>query len=334
MFWKIIIMFISFIFALVSFEIFLNYSPFEYGTSPVKYDKDIGMWHKKEYESHLIRECYKTKYIFDKRGLVKSIDAYDISKQDVVILGDSYIEALMVQNKNIIHNALSKEFNHKYNFLNYGLSGSSPTQQMMILKKKIDLKNSKYILQFISLESDLMDVDSRNLGSLSRPKVYVEFDSLNHYKIIPPREKKLYDSVGDVLGNYQIYFFVKKSLYYLRDHIINNKKENISVVSEKKESLNLSKNWLYLTGAIYQTKRIIESFDSSIKYKIIITSKNDKNRGRLKKFLEKENIDFIFLNEKAKEMGITLEGFACDSHWNDNTHKNIAQIIRELKFIY
>ena len=330
---KLIIVLLSSIFALISFELFLKYSPFEYGASPVEYDKQIGMWHKKEFENYTIKECYKTKYIFDKQGLPSSINEYDGTKKDVVILGDSYIEAIMVKNENIIHNSLSKEFNNKYNFMNYGLSGSGPTQQFVILKNKINLKNTKYLIQFIGLEGDLNDVDSKNLGSLARPKVYVEFDSLDEYKIIPPRIKTMYDSIGDLLGDYQIYFFIKKSLYYLRDNILSKKDNTIKKTINKKVEIDFSKNWLYLKGAIHQINKYIKSTNINIKYKIIITSENEKNKMILKKFLDTENIEFIFLNDTAKSMNIELKSFECDGHWNDDTHRNIAKIIKEVKLI-
>ena len=213
--------------ALLFFEIFLRYSPFEYGASPVVYDDKIGMWHKKGFENYTIKECYKTKYIFNDQGLPSNIYKYDKTKKDVIILGDSYIEAIMVKNKNIIHNSLAKEYHNKYNFMNYGLSGSSPTQQFVILRDKINLENTNYVIQFIELEGDLQGVDSKNLDSLARPKVYVEFDTLDKYKIISPRAKTLYDSVRDFLGDYQIYFFIKKSLYYLRNTMLSQKDNSI-----------------------------------------------------------------------------------------------------------
>ena len=239
----------------------------------------------------------------------------------------------MVKNENIIHNSLAKEFNNKYNFMNYGLSGSSPTQQFVILKEKINLENTKYVIQFIGLEGDLMDVDSKNLSSLSRPKVYVEFDTLDEYRIIPPRAKTLYDSIGDLLGNNQIYFFIKKSLYYLRDNVLTKKDNSIKKPIRKKEQKDFTKNWLYLKGAIHQINEHIKSTNENIKYQIIINSDNEKNKMILKRFLDTENIDFICLNNTAKSMNIELKSFKCDGHWNDETHINIAKIIKTTAFI-
>jgi hypothetical protein len=333
MYKKIFIICISLIFSLVSFELFLKFSPFEYGVSPVVYDKKIGMWHKKNFENHVIRECYRTKYIFDNKGLPVNIDRYDKSKKDVILLGDSFIEALMVENENIIHNSLSKEFQNKYNFMNYGLSGSSPIQQFVILKDKVDLNNTKHIIQFINLEGDLLDADRKNLDFLARPKVHVEFESLEKYSILFPRKKMIYDDITDFLGNYQVFFFLKKSLYYLRDNIIGSTNKIIVEKIKKKKKLDLSKNWLNLKGSLYQINKLIKANDIKIKYIVIIKSINNENSLTLKEFFIEKNIDFIFLNELVKKMNLKLESFKCDGHWNDSAHKNIAKIIKTMNLI-
>jgi hypothetical protein len=326
---QFIIILISSIFALIFFEFFLKYSPFEYGISAAEYDKTIGMWHKRNFENYIVEPCYKTKYNYDAEGLPKSIVPYDKNKKDVIILGDSFIEARMVKNENIIHNALAKEFNYKYNFKNYGLFGSGPTQQFIILKNKVDLNNSKYVIEFIELEGDLLDVDSQNLGSLSRPKVFVEFDDLEHYKIIPPRTKTLYDTISDKLSYYQLYPFIKRSIYALKNTLSNKKDDSPVEKEDILENMDLSKNWVYLKGAIYQMNKYIKSVNPTIQYTIIVRTESLKNRAIIEEFLHKYHIDFIFLNEVAEKMNIKLEGFSCDDHWNDKTHQNVAKIIKE-----
>jgi len=329
---KIIVIFLSLIFALIIFELFLKYSPFKYGASPVKYDSQIGMWHKKNYIGYTIKECYKTKYKFNSKGLPSSIYKYDLNKKDVILLGDSYIEAIMVQNKNIIHNALAKEFHGKYNFLNYGLSSTSPVQQFIILKDKVNLYNTKYIIQFIQLEGDLMDVNSKNLSLLARPKVFMNFKDLNHYQIIPPRNETFYDYVGDILDNYQLYTFIKKLLYYIKDNIISkNNQSSIKVIPKKNKEL--FNNWLFLEGAIHQTNKYIKILNGNIKYKVIVNSKNNKNKIKIKNFLENEGIEFIFLDDMLEINNIRYTIFKCDGHWDDELHKNIAKMIKNSGFI-
>jgi hypothetical protein len=329
---KIIIILLSTIFALLFFEFFLKHSPFEYGVSAAEYDKTIGMWHKRNFENYIVEECYKTKYSYNEKGLPSNIDPYDANKKDVIILGDSFIEARMVKNENIIHNSLANEFNYKYNFMNYGLFGSGPTQQFIILKEKVDLNNTEYVIQFIELEGDLLDVDSKNLNSLARPKVYVEFETLDKYKVIPPRDKTLYDTISDKLSYYQIYPFIKKAIYSLKN-LLSNKPAEAVEETKSKEKVDLSKNWLYLKGAIYQIDKFIKSMDSNIKYKIILRSESEKNKKIIEKFLNENSIEFIFLNETAKKMNIELKGFECDNHWNDKAHQDVAKIIKEREFI-
>jgi len=333
MFKKLIIIFSSIFMALIAFEIFLEYSPFEYGTSPVEYDSKIGMWHKKNHTGYAIRSCYKTKYIFDSKGLPKSIYKYDNNKKDVILLGDSFIEAIMVKNRFIIHNALAKEFNNKYNFLNYGLSRTGPTQQFAILKDKVDLNNTRYVIQFIQLEGDLMDVDSKNFNALERPEVSVVFDSLDKYRVIPPRSKTFIDNIQDKLGDYQIYFFIKKLLYYVKDQVSHKKRKVTEDKSDVKPKIDLSKNWLYIKGAIHQINKYIKSINKNIEYKLIVRSNNEENKMILKKFLKDEKIKYIFLNDTAKSMGIKLTTFKCDGHWTDQTHLNIAKIIKDTNLI-
>ena len=323
------IIFFSAILAVILFEVFLRYSPFSYGRSPVEYDSIIGMWHKKQYSNYIINTCYKTLYSFDKNGLPKNVHNYDKNKQDVVLLGDSFIEALMVKNENIIHNSLSKEYNHKYNFMNYALSGTSPTQQFIILKKKVNLSNTKYITQFIFLESDLMDVDSKNLDYFTRPKVFVEFDSLDKYKIISPRDATIYDKISDVMGNFELYTYIKKSLYYLR-----NKIEGLNQISTKKQisyrqeqKLDLTMNWMYLKGAIYQINTIAN--EHNITYTPIIISTNPENINIMKDFFQQYNIRYLVLQN---EIDFILETFPCDGHWLDKTHINIAKYLKNIGF--
>ncbi len=323
------IILISSFLALVCFELFLKYSPFEWGVSATKYDKKIGLWHKENFQEYIIEECYKNRYSYDEKGLPSNIVPYDSNKKDVILLGDSNVEAQMVKNEYIMHNSLAKEFNYKYNFMNYGLAGTSPTQQLVILQEKVDLNNTKYLLQFIDIEGDLLDVDSKNLSSLARPKVYVTFDNLDDYTIIPPREETLFDKMSDKLNYYQSYLFVKKTLYFLKSKLSPKKEAD----RKTKEDVDLSKNWLYLKGAIYQTNKLIHSVNSKIEYKLVLRSKSKKNKAIMKKFLNEQNIDFIFLNETAKKLNLKLESFTCDSHWTSKAHRNIAKIIKEIGFI-
>jgi len=325
MFKNILIMVLSIVFALGIFDFFLKYSPYEYGVTPVEYDKKIGTWHRKSYENYAISECYKVKYIFDKKGLVANIFEHNNTKKDVILLGDSYVEAIMVKNENIIHNALARELNQKYNFLNYGLSDSSPIQQFIILQEKVNLKNTKYVLQFIGLENDLKDVLYEKGKSRRRPKVYIDFKNFKEYEIIRPRNQTIFDKAGDLLSEYQLYFFLKRTFTYFKKHVLERERSE----SKKVEKKDLNKNWMYFKGVIYQTKKYLKSVNFNIEYKILISSGNKKNNKIMREFLDNENIDYIFLEDEAKRLNKQLTNFTCDRHWDDQAHINIAKIIQE-----
>ncbi len=320
---KIIIVITALLLALLTFEFYLYYSPFQYGTSPGVYDKKIGVWHKKNFSGYSISECYKTKYYYDDKGLPKSTKVYDDNKDDIVFLGDSFVEAVMIKNSYIIHNAFAKELGYQYNVLNYGLSGTSVMQSFMILKEKVKLTKTKYVIEFVSLDGDLLEMDYKQHNSMSRPKVFLDVKSLNNYKVIPPRAITLRDKVGDFLGDYQIYFFIKKLIYSLQ--------EKTATPINKKTKVKFSKDWLTLQASIYQTHLLAKQ--NNIKFLLIISTKDTKKKERLGIFLRKENIPFMSIQEEAEKKGIELQTFSCDGHWVKETHQEIAKIIFDSGFI-
>lgn len=313
------IIFFSLISAIIAFEFFLRYTPFSYGISPVQYDQEIGMWHKKKFTGKIINECYSTEYSFDDKGLIKSQDSYDPNKEDVIIVGDSYTEALMVKNENIIHNQLSRLYSHNYNFLNYSLSGTSPIQHLAILKYKADLSHTKKVIQFINLDTDLYEVDPKNLDPLSRPKVFLNAISLDQYEWIVPANKTFKMTLIDILGDYEMYIFTKKLIISLKDYF----HKPINVSSDSIRNTPPPYNWLLLKTALFQTALHIKKISPHTEYEIIIVSEEPKNIQYLGKFLNDNKIKYLLLNDK----GPFLQSFPCDGHWNDLTHQKIAQYL-------
>jgi hypothetical protein len=332
---KLLIVIFSIFFALISYELFLGYSPLKNYPSPMEYDDRLGMWHKKDFSSHIKSDCYNNKYYFDSMGRVKNFFPYEFKKHDVVLLGDSFIEALMVQNSNIIHNSLAKIFSNKYNFLNYGLSGSSPIQQLVILKDKVNLSRVKYVLQFINLESDLDDINGKNISYFSRPKVMINFNGFDNYSIIYPRNKNLYDYMLDLFSNLQLYQFIKKLLHVIINDIkklIFLYNDNISKVSKNKY-FDINKSLLHLQAAIFHTNFLIKNINSQVKYITIVNSNNIENKEIMKTFFNDYGIKVVWLDNYVSNHTLKLVGFSCDSHWNDKTHIDIANLIKNEKII-
>ena len=315
--------------AVVLFELFLCHSPFGYGISPAVYDKDLGQWHKTNFSSIEKSTCYKTRYYLDERGLVKNDYPYDPAKQDVILLGDSYVENFKVKNPNLMHNVLYTLYQGKYNFLNYGYSGTSAVQQYMILKTKADLNRTRAVIQFVKPETDIFEVDPANFDATMRPKVFLDFQDLNHFTVIPPKPYDTKERIRDLLGNLELYTFARKGIYVLRKKLSGD--ANSSTPYKKREGEDFSKNWLQLEGALYQTAELLR--EHHVAYNVVVYGKEASFKQRLENFLQKRGIAVYDLEEMAQKAHLQIPSFSCDKHWNDTAHRNIAKLIHREQIV-
>lgn len=316
----------------ILFEIFLRYSPFSNGLSPVEYDSDIGMWHKKNFTNYMISTCYKTEYDFDEKGRVKNLYDADISKKDIILLGDSQIEALMVKKENRLQNRLFLDLNGEYNIFNYGLSGTTTSQQYQILLNKADLNNTKYIFQFLFLENDLQDSNKVNTSIIERPKVSMKFNSFEDYFLVKPTSYNYIEFIRDLSSNTELYFYLKKIIYFFKDTIKNiHSKEDKNNLSISGDSIFSEYNWLQLNGPILLTKKLLK--EHSIKYHIFFISNNinQKELRLLTEFLRTNEIQYTDLSDFIKKSSFTQEQlfFSCDSHFNDKANIILSRYIKE-----
>lgn len=323
--------------SLIVFEFFLGYSPFKRGISPVEYNPNIGMWHKKNFTNVLIKECFSNQYSFDEKGRVNNNYIYDKKKKDIIILGDSYIDALMVKNKNIIHNRLYSELNGSFNVLNYGLTGSGPMQQLSILNHEVNLTKVKRVIQFIYLEDDLGDCDPQKFNGSNRPKVFMEFSTLEKFKLHKPAAYSIKEKIRDVLGNFEFYSYLNKTWFYYKSFFdeveMTDQKKDFNITTMQNEEFR----WKQLEGTIYQMKKV--AIENTFQYNVIlfshdeITFDNKERSLRLENILHTHNISFlnisIFLKKLAKNRNIS---YSCDTHWNDSTHVSLAEYIKDKLF--
>ena len=301
------------------------------------YDKEIGMWHKKNFTNFIIDNCYKTKYFFDAEGRIKNNYQYNNNKKNIILLGDSNIEALMVNNKNIIHNSLYNEIYGKYNVLNYSLSGTGPTQHLEILKNKIKLNKVIKLIHFVFLENDLKEGDPRNFNGSNRPKVHLKFENLDNYVVIKPKKYDTKEKFREFLGNFEMYVYLKKTYLYYNKKIRSLNKirsKNEPIRSDYNEKISNEKyEWDQIKGSIYQINKI--SLKNNFQYDIVFLSDFENmgltdNSQKFKKFLLDQNINNINIFQFLNKLKITHElGFKCDTHWNDNTHKEIAKYLKK-----
>ena len=315
--------------SLMSFELFLTFSPFKGGVSPVQYDPDIGMWHKSSFQYVNSNDCYKTKYEFDGNGLIKNHYNFNPDKQDVIILGDSYIEALMIKNKNIVHNSLYREYGGRLNFLNFGLGGTGPTQHLEILKKFANIRRAKYLIEFISLDEgwgrDLEEVDPREFGWSNRPLVHLKFSDLDHYEIFKPPAMNIKEKIREFLAHFELYGYLRKTLKYYKSKLSANDSD-ISKIPYG--SRDWATNWDQIKGSVFQINKLSKA--NHIGHRVVVFSPDRNHNKVISAFLILQKIPFVDLVGELEKLKINLNSitFSCDGHWNDETHRLFAHIIR------
>ena len=347
---KIIMIIILGVFSVIFYNIFLTFSPFSLGTSPVTYDPDIGMWHKKDHSGYIVKSCYRNKFSFDKQGRIKNAYEYNNKKNDVVLLGDSQLEALMVENSKILHNVLYKKLNGNLNVLNYGLSGSGATQQLEILKNKVEFRNVTKVIHLIFLENDLADSATNGpTGTFARPKVQLNFTDYENYDVIKPKNYDVYENLRDFISSFEIYVYLKKSVYFykrffsssinkIKSQLYSNlgwsSKVRVNVVGKNNSNDFGPHFWTNFLGSIYQINKISKAF--SIDYNIVFVSDQELLYGDLSnsrifsEFLDENNIEYLNLFKSLKNLGTDhYLDFTCDSHWNGHTHNHVAKAIFE-----
>lgn len=288
---------------LLLFEFFLRFSPFSYDITPMKFDNNIGMWHKKDFSAYITSDCYKTKYSFDSEGRIKNNYELSKNKKDIVLLGDSQIESLMVKNDNVLNNKLYNHLNGKYNVFNYALSGTASWHQYQILVNKVNKTNVKTLIQFISLPNEIYH--SSEYGNTQRSKVKVIFKNLDNFDVIKP-VYSFKERIRDFIGHFEIYVYLKKIIEsFKRDS------NNVIFDLNKYDSLQTF-------GSIYQISKIAKA--NKFDYIVVIYDGN----GYLKYIEELNNFKDFLLNRDIKFIDIrndinSLKSpyFNCDDHWNE-----------------
>ena len=335
---KVFIFFMLVGVSFVFFELFLRFSPFTLGVSPVEYDQDIGMWHKKNFSNYIVKECYKTKFSFDQYGRMQNNYPYSNEKKDIILIGDSQIEALMVDNASIMHNSLYRHLGHQFNVLNYALSGTGPSQHLRIMQTKVDLHNIHHLIHFVFLENDLNDGDPASFDGTNRPKVYMQFEDLSKSHIIPPRPYDTKEKVRDFIAQFELYIYLKKTFYYYQSLWRNTPSIIIDAQDEAPQFQNLDYKWKQLQGSIYQMNQL--AVQHKFRYTVIFISTLDeqgniKLRQQLEDFLHQENIQGINLLPFIEQLQVTDGAkidFECDGHWNGQTHTKIARYLYRTLF--
>lgn len=320
------------IISIIAFELVLRFSLHSGGQASAIYDSQIGYWHKSNFTSQHTRNCYNTEYSFGEYGEIKPHTPYSPDKQKITILGNSYIEAAMVDNKNVLHNALSKSLNSEYDVLNFGLYGSNLFHQALIYLHKVPQYNEKHVFHFVNFIQAL-DYDAKKASPLSRQLVEGTF---KNGKIIPQiqRDYNAIEKVRDSLGYTEFYEHTLTSIAHIKSFLEEKKPKFHEKQDAELDTIIMKKDrspqkWNQLKSGIKFLHHEAQTRGSQ--YVAVVYSGNAFRKTNLvSKFtswLKQEQIPYIDLDDEIKTFNFIQYGYTCDFHWNDDVHQAIGKVL-------
>jgi len=319
--------------SIVVFELTLRFSLLSGGQASAVYDEKIGYWHKSNFTSQHTRDCYNVEYKFGEYGEISPQQPYNDELPNITLLGNSYLEAAMVENENIIHNSLYKKLNGKYNVLNFGLYGSNIFNQALIYQHKVPDYKEAYVMQFVNFIQAL-DYKQKESSPLSRQLVEGSFEQGKTVAKIT-REFNTIELIRDILGYTEFYEHALTSIATIKSLRTSKKPQESKTKTKTVEPLIIikrnrsQKQWQQLKSGIRYMQT--QALNKGSEYIAIVYSGNAFKKtnlvGDFINWLENEEIKYINLDEEITKYSIENYGFSCDFHWNDEVHQTIGTIL-------
>lgn len=125
-------------------------------------------WHNKE-NNHPITGRINSYGWRDKEwSICKPQDTYRIA-----VLGDSYVEAFQVESQAtflaLTERQLSKNYDLKVELMNFGFSGATQTEELLILRNDVEQFSPDMVLLFFLPSNDIKDVSRETAPRIMRP---------------------------------------------------------------------------------------------------------------------------------------------------------------------
>ena len=304
------------------------------------------------YENSKILLCLDEKnnpvyYFSDSNGFNNKIN----DKNDFLLIGDSYVQGMCVQNENNL-NAQFKKFSYQTNSLAVG--GNGPLLELATFKEYRDQYNYNGVILFITPSNDYLD-----LSKEIKNKILLNYlDKKNFNQNLNNEEnKKIKISILDS-------FFGKKTQRFLNDILsvyhFNLKSLVNSIEDLLKNKKTLKKNYAYLFNKeidiffIKVLNEFINSLDKeNKKFYVVFNAVNpdilypkskdakylknlllNKKLNQLKNFLENKKISYFDFNKyilsKYNEDNISTMFKRIDGHWDHYTEKGFYEISEQI----
>jgi len=304
------------------------------------------------YENSKILLCLDEKnnpvyYLSDSNGFNNEIN----SNNDFLLIGDSYVQGMCVQNKDNL-SAQFKKFSYRTNSLAVG--GNGPLLELATFREYRDQYNYNNVILFITPSNDYLDLSkeikndillnylnrenfTQNLNNEENKKIKIsildsffgkktqrflnDFFSVYHFNL-----KSLVNSTEDLIKN-------KKNLKTNYDYLFNEEIDIIfiKILNEFINSLEKEKKNLYV---------VFNSVNPDILYPKTKDAQNLKNLllneklDQLKNFLKNKEISYFDFNKyilsNYNKNNISTMFKRIDGHWDHYTEKGFYQITKQI----
>ncbi len=304
------------------------------------------------YENSKILLCLDEKnnpvyYLSDSNGFNNEIK----SNNDFLLIGDSYVQGMCVQNKDNL-SAQFKKFSYRTNSLAVG--GNGPLLELATFREYRDQYNYNNVILFITPSNDYLDLSkeikndillnylnrenfTQNLNNEENKKIKIsildsffgkktqrflnDFFSVYHFNL-----KSLVNSTEDLIKN-------KKNLKTNYDYLFNEEIDIIfiKILNEFINSLEKEKKNLYV---------VFNSVNPDILYPKTKDAQNLKNLllneklDQLKNFLKNKEISYFDFNKyilsNYNKNNISTMFKRIDGHWDHYTEKGFYQITKQI----
>lgn len=283
---------------------------------------------------HCNENGYFSKYTSDKYGFNNNNNIwYNENKENIYLLGDSFVHGACVNPENTFAKVLSKKSSNKINFYNLGYSGNGPLINFAVLKEFFLIKKPSKVFWFHTEVNDLIDL-SKEIDNPILNK-YLNFQDYNqnyvlNYKYLTTYLSKINDQVSISNQKKDIIFKFLK-LYHLR--------KNLKNIEYNKKNLDYEFDDNYkkilLNADAYLKKNDSELYfiylpswfrfnNESFKYTALEQQKN------IQTFLNKNNIKFIDVNKlffENKNNKNLYFPFGLNGHYNELGYNRISEVI-------
>tara|TARA_Y100000022_G_scaffold197259_1_gene205464 strand:+ start:99 stop:1271 length:1173 start_codon:yes stop_codon:yes gene_type:complete len=326
-------------------EIYLNYSPYKL------LDKKNKLLPLSGYENSKILLCLDEKnnpvyFNSDDNGF--NNETYN--KNDLLLIGDSYVQGMCVNNKDNLNSQFRK---FSYNTSNLAVSGNGPLIQLATFKEYKNLYDYEKIIIFFTPDNDFFDLNKERKNS--ELLNYLNLQDFNQSLYLKENREIKKDILNSFFGKKtQRIFNDILSVYHFNLKSLSNKIENMFKINETKNNFDyllnneldilLKKILLEFKSYTKKEKKELFIVFNSVNPEILFPkSEEDKKLkniilkdklDEIKKFLDLNSISYYDFNEYVlknfSDKNISSIFKKIDGRWDHYTEKGFFEMAEQI----